>query len=140
MTADGFENLRALIDPKRRRGEGAADAPAPPRRRTLGADAASRNRVRSAGRVSRLSPTSCMLRWGVLIRDLLARETLRRPWRDLLPVLRRMEARGEVRGGRFVAGFSGEQFAAPEALELLRAVRRSSDHPEDAIRSRMRIR
>jgi ATP-dependent Lhr-like helicase len=63
-------------------------------------------------------------RWGVLMRDLLARETLAPPWRDLLPVLRRMEAKGEIRGGRFVAGLTGEQYARPEALDLLRAVRR----------------
>jgi ATP-dependent Lhr-like helicase len=65
-----------------------------------------------------------LIRWGVLLRDLLVRETLAPPWRDLLPVLRRMEARGEIRGGRFVSGFTGEQFARPEALDLLRAIRR----------------
>ena len=68
-----------------------------------------------------------LLRWGVLLRDLLVRETLAPPWRDLLPVLRRMEARGEIRGGRFVSGFTGEQFARPEALDLLRAIRRTPD-------------
>jgi ATP-dependent Lhr-like helicase len=46
------------------------------------------------------------------------------PWRDLLRVYRRLESRGEIRGGRFVAGFSGEQFALPEAIGLLRATRR----------------
>jgi len=51
-------------------------------------------------------------------------------WRDLLVVLRRMEARGEIRGGRFVASVIGEQFARPEAIELLRSVRRSEDRPE----------
>ena len=56
-----------------------------------------------------------LLRWGVIFRDLLARETLAPPWRDLLPILRRKEAQGEIRGGRFVSGFSGEQFARPEA-------------------------
>ena len=66
-----------------------------------------------------------LVRWGVIFRDLLAREALAPPWRDLLPVLRRKEAQGEIRGGRFVSGFSGEQFARPEALDLLRAVRRS---------------
>ena len=58
------------------------------------------------------------------MRDLLARETLAPPWRELLPVLRRMEARGEIRGGRFVSGVTGEQYARPEALDLLRIVRR----------------
>ncbi len=63
-------------------------------------------------------------RYGVLFRDLLAREAAP-PWRDLLNVLRRAEARGEVRGGRFVAGFSGEQFALAEAVEALREERRN---------------
>jgi ATP-dependent Lhr-like helicase len=61
----------------------------------------------------------------VVFRDLLARETGAPPWRELLPVYRSLEARGELRGGRFVAGLSGEQFALPEAVEALRAVRRS---------------
>ena len=63
-------------------------------------------------------------RWGVVFRDLLARETLAPSWRELLGALRRMEARGEIRGGRFVAAFVGEQFARPDAVELLRVVRR----------------
>jgi ATP-dependent Lhr-like helicase len=53
------------------------------------------------------------------------------PWRDLLLVLRKKEARGEIRGGRFVSGFTGEQFARPEALDLLRAVRRTEPSAED---------
>src|SRR5262249_4577062 len=69
-------------------------------------------------------------RWGVVLRELLARETCLPPWRELLPALRRLEARGEVRGGRFVAGLVGEQFALPEAVEALRAVRRRSGGPE----------
>ncbi len=64
-------------------------------------------------------------RWGVLFWRLLAREAdWLPPWRDLLMCCRRLEARGEIRGGRFVAGFSGEQYAAPEAITLLRAARR----------------
>jgi ATP-dependent Lhr-like helicase len=125
VTADGFENLRALIDPKRRRGEGRGRQKRP---------------RHAAGRWARVIPASArtspeertrkhanqlLLRWGVLFRDLLARETIAPPWRDLLPVLRRMEAQGEIRGGRFVAGFTGEQFARPEAIDLLRAVRRT---------------
>ena len=64
-----------------------------------------------------------LTRYGVLFRDLLARESNAPKWRDLLNILRRLEARGEVRGGRFVSGFSGEQFALPEAVESLRAAR-----------------
>ncbi|HEX4773842.1 MAG TPA: DEAD/DEAH box helicase [Bryobacteraceae bacterium] len=127
VTADGFDNLRALIDPKRRRGEGRDQKKRP------------RN---AAGRWALLSPAKStlnpeervqrfahqlLLRWGVLLRDLLAREVLAPAWRDLLPVLRRMEARGEIRGGRFVGGFTGEQFARPEALDLLRSIRRNAN-------------
>jgi ATP-dependent Lhr-like helicase len=60
-----------------------------------------------------------------VFRDLLARETAPPPWRELLRVYRALEARGAIRGGRFVAGFTGEQFALPEAVEALRAVRRA---------------
>jgi ATP-dependent Lhr-like helicase len=62
-------------------------------------------------------------RWGVLFRDLLARETLALPWRDLQWALRRLEARGILRGGRFVTGFTGEQYALPGAVEALRKTR-----------------
>ena len=64
-----------------------------------------------------------LARYGVVFRDLLARETALPPWRDLLVALRRLEARGEIRGGRFVSGFVGEQFALPEAVDGLRAAR-----------------
>ena len=63
-------------------------------------------------------------RYGVVFRDLLARESLVQSWRDLLVQYRRMELQGEIRGGRFVSGFTGEQFALPEAVESLRAVRK----------------
>jgi len=63
-------------------------------------------------------------RYGIVFRDLLAREMSMPPWRSLLGVYRRLEARGEVRGGRFVNGFVGEQFALPEAVDALRATRR----------------
>jgi ATP-dependent Lhr-like helicase len=63
-------------------------------------------------------------RTGVVFRKTVAREKQPLPWRDLVRVLRSLEARGEVRGGRFVAGFDGEQYALPEAVPLLRSVRR----------------
>jgi ATP-dependent helicase Lhr and Lhr-like helicase len=66
-----------------------------------------------------------LARWGVLFPRLLAREALAPPWRELVAALRRMEARGEVRGGRFVHGFSGEQYALPEALACLRECARA---------------
>jgi hypothetical protein len=63
-------------------------------------------------------------RYGVVFRDLLQRETLIPRWRELQLVFRRMEDRGEVRGGRFVSGFVGEQFALPLAVDSLRAIRK----------------
>jgi ATP-dependent helicase Lhr and Lhr-like helicase len=65
-----------------------------------------------------------LVRWGVVFRDVVARETIALPWRDVIWALRRMEARGTARGGRFVTGFAGEQFALPEAIDQLRTVRR----------------
>jgi ATP-dependent Lhr-like helicase len=63
-------------------------------------------------------------RYGVVFRDLVQRESFTLPWREVLRALRRMEARGVIRGGRFVAGFVGEQYALPEAVEALRRIRR----------------
>jgi ATP-dependent Lhr-like helicase len=65
-------------------------------------------------------------RYGVVFRKVLEREPDLPPWRDLLMVYRRMEARGELRGGRFVQGFAGEQFALPDAVAVLRDVRRAA--------------
>jgi len=134
VTADGFENLRALVDPKRRRGEGRGRLARP--RHAAGRWALLR---RAAAPADEISPASfarqLLQRWGVVFRDLAVRETLAPPWRDLLVELRRMEARGEIRGGRFAGAFLGEQYALPEALDLLRAVRRageSGDLPETA--------
>jgi ATP-dependent Lhr-like helicase len=64
-------------------------------------------------------------RYGVVFNRILARESLSVPWRELLTIYRRMEARGEIRGGRFIAGVTGEQFALPEAVVALRAARRA---------------
>jgi len=134
VTADGFENLRALIDPKRRRGEGRGRHARP--RHAAGRWALIRpaaQHVKADARANFFAE-QLLLRWGVVFRDLLARETLAPPWRDLLPVLRRQEAQGVIRGGRFVSGFSGEQFARPEALDLLRALRRSEPAAEESPR------
>jgi ATP-dependent Lhr-like helicase len=64
-------------------------------------------------------------RYGIVCRRLLVREPFAMPWRELLRVYRRLEARGDVRGGRFVSGLPGEQFALPEAVELARRIRRT---------------
>jgi len=72
-------------------------------------------------------------RYGVLFRELIARESSAPSWRSILEVCRRLEARGEIRGGRFVNGFVGQQFALPEAVDLLRATRRSAKNDETVI-------
>ncbi len=128
VTADGFENLRALIDPKRRRGEGRGRLARP--RHAAGRWALIERSTQGIG--AEFFAKQLLDRWGVVFRDLLAREALAPPWRDLLVELRRMEARGEIRGGRFVAGFVGEQFARPEAVDLLRHIRRSSATEKDS--------
>jgi ATP-dependent Lhr-like helicase len=131
VTADGFDNLRSLIDPKRRAGEGRGKTARP---------------RHSAGRWSLLyahhAPThqamleaTCRMllaRYGVVFRELLTRESLLPKWRELLITFRRLEDRGELRGGRFVTGFIGEQFALPEAVESLRATRRELERASGA--------
>ncbi|HUQ77182.1 MAG TPA: ATP-dependent DNA helicase, partial [Burkholderiales bacterium] len=112
-TADSFAGLRALL--------------APPEKR--------RNLVETAGRWALLTAEKAddveavartlLKRYGVVFRSMLQRESQLPPWRDLVRVYRRMEARGEIRGGRFVAGFGGEQFAGADAVGRLRAVRKT---------------
>jgi len=129
VTADGFENLRALIDAKRRRGEGRGRNARP---RHAAGRWALLHRAASGAEVDAWRFAEQLLtRWGVIFRDLLAREPLAPAWRDLLVVLRRMEAQGEIRGGRFVSGPAGEQFARPEAVDLLRHIRRSGTRSEE---------
>jgi ATP-dependent Lhr-like helicase len=130
VTADGFDNLRSLIDPKRRSGQGSGKLARP---------------RHSAGRWALLSPEVAapetpttrdaaveavcrmlLARYGVVFRELLARETILPRWRELLIGFRRLEDRGDIRGGRFVSGFVGEQFALPIAVESLRAMRQLS--------------
>lgn len=77
-----------------------------------------------AALVERIART-LLRRYGVVFRRLMDREGITLPWRDLLRVLRRLEARGEIRGGRFVAGFAGEQFALAEAISMIRSIRRT---------------
>jgi ATP-dependent Lhr-like helicase len=130
VTADGFQAVRSLLfrrNVSRARGG---------RRLRRGSSAAV---ARSAGRWSLVPGTvatedpdelaeavaeQLLARWGVVFRGLLAREAVVVPWREVLWALRRMEARGTIRGGRFVNGFSGEQYAVPEAVDTLRSVRK----------------
>ena len=152
-TADGFAGLRVLIDRYRGSTRSRFDAPrreiAPPKhqrwqkalRRVRSRDwvrptHALRSLPTASGRWSLLGPPQreatspeahaeqLLLRYGVVFRDLVDRESILPPWREIAVVLRRLEARGEIRSGRFVSGFVGQQFALPEAVEVLRSVRR----------------
>jgi ATP-dependent Lhr-like helicase len=148
VTCDGFSGLRTLIEPAPRgrivrrsafaggrwsilRPAGPGGTPGAPRGLP---DPARAEPPPAAPALAGGGPDDATLerlasqylrRYGVVFRDLLARESAPPPWRDLLRVYRALEARGAIRGGRFVAGFTGEQFAAPEAVDALRAVRRS---------------
>jgi ATP-dependent helicase Lhr and Lhr-like helicase len=125
VTADGFDNLRALMDPHRRRAEGRERTRRP--RHATGRWSLLRqadSRQPPAMSTSEQIARQLLRRYGVVFRDVLARESLVPSWRDLLVQYRRMEMAGEVRGGRFVNGFSGEQFALPEAVEALRTIRK----------------
>jgi ATP-dependent Lhr-like helicase len=157
-SADGFAALRVLVD--RRRGETRSHfdkgrAPEAPKTRSW-QDAVKKARGRdqhrpahalrtlptAVGRWSLLgapradamdaeaSARQLLARYGVVFRDLVTRESTLPPWRELLVALRRLEARGEIRGGRFVAGFVGEQFALGEAVDELRAARQTAPNPE----------
>ncbi len=122
VTADGFDNLRSLIDPKRRSGQGSGRSTRP--RHSTGRWALLHADV--AVERPRAVEAACWMllrRYGIVIRDLLARESNLPPWRELLMAFRRLEDRGEIRGGRFVDGFLGEQFALPVAVESVRAMR-----------------
>ena len=126
VTADGFDNLRALLDPRRRQGREKSKRPR---------HGAGRWSLLISRRVD-VNPAEhaarqFLRRYGVVFRDLLTRESLSPPWRDLLIQYRRMEFQGEIRGGRFVDGFVGEQFALPEAVEALRAMRREGAKRND---------
>jgi ATP-dependent Lhr-like helicase len=128
VTADGFDNLRALMDPRRRRAETETRGRRPRhvagRWSLLRADGIPTEPDRD-GLAERMA-MRLLRRYGVVFRDLVRKESGSFSWRDLLLQYRRMELKGEVRGGRFVSGFTGEQFALPEALEALRAVRKSA--------------
>ncbi|MBK9071436.1 MAG: DEAD/DEAH box helicase [Myxococcales bacterium] len=159
-TADGFAGLRMLIHRRRGEIRSHLDAPVPSPaavaasskwltavKRARTRDAARPTTARTAlpaagGRWSLLPPAVLahdsvatwarvlLARYGVVFRDLLVRESGLPPWRDLVVELRRLEARGEIMGGRFVSGFVGEQFALPEAVEELRGLREAPRRAE----------
>ena len=120
VSADGFSGLRAFIGASARRFHAVAEAgrwSCVPRR-AAGSDGVDDREAEAIAR-------TLLRRYGVVFKALLARESIGAPWRQLLREFRRLEARGEIRGGRFVAGFTGEQYALPEAVETLRRVRRT---------------
>ncbi len=120
VTADAVQNLRVLQSPKLRKRQRATMRGGPGRWFIL-----QPQDPMEPGVLEEKLAWQFLHRYGVVFRDLVAREALAPPWRDLLQLYRRFEARGEVRGGRFLHGFAGEQFALPEALEIARAVRRA---------------
>jgi ATP-dependent Lhr-like helicase len=145
VTGDGLAGLRALLKPEEKRR-------LPHRRLRMLRGAVLRERLLPLGRWGLLHPVGAeqeprpqreameeamagqlLRRYGVVYRELLTREGRAPAWRILLGIYRRLEARGEIRGGRFVAGFVGEQFALPEAVEALRAVRRKKGEVETVI-------
>jgi ATP-dependent helicase Lhr and Lhr-like helicase len=137
VNSDSFAGLRVLLMPSGRRSKTNSYAGRHKRRLALfGMADAGRwalvrrpvhdSKQRNDEAVEQIVRT-LLRRWGVIFWKLLTREAdWLPPWRDLLTCCRRLEARGEIRGGRFVAGFSGEQYATTEAVGLLRDVRRKA--------------
>ena len=126
VTSDSFAGLRALLVRRptsagSAAGAGQSSAWTDAGRWALARRAATRPVAEIVEHIAR----TLLRRYGIVFWRLLEREAAwLPPWRELLRVYRRLEARGELRGGRFVAGFAGEQFALPEAIGLLREVRR----------------
>jgi ATP-dependent Lhr-like helicase len=143
VTGDGFSGLRALISATQTRGGARARWHSRWARRTGGPVGAGRWSVlrhepaeseEDSSQAEELRHEALarqyIKRYGVVFRDLLAREAHAPVWRDLVRIYRRMEMSGELRGGRLVGGFVGEQFAAPEAVDALRATRRDERRGE----------
>ncbi|HUN24753.1 MAG TPA: DEAD/DEAH box helicase [Steroidobacteraceae bacterium] len=136
VNSDGFAGLRALLGSGLRRSHSGRAGRSGERARRIAlqglVDSGRWALVRRASPAERTEATEHLVRtllrrWGVLLFRLLARESAwLPPWREILLSARRLEARGEIRGGRFVGGFSGEQYAAPDAIGLLREVRRGA--------------
>ena len=126
VTADGFGALRGLISGSARRVQRASSrSRRRPRQRLHPSRWALLQSVAPPADVVAPRAIQLLRRYGIVFAELLAREPMAPPWRALLQAYRRAEARGEIRGGRFVSGFIGEQYALPEAVEMLRAVRNS---------------
>ena len=129
VTADSFSGLRALLTPSEKRKD-LSGGRSSSRRSAYGVDTAGRwallageSDITGEARVEAIA-RGLLKRYGIVFRSLLSRESRLPTWRELVMVYRRLEARGEIRGGRFVGGFGGEQFALPDAVGRLRAVRK----------------
>ena len=137
VNSDSFAGIRALLIPNERRKSLSGGGRRRGRSAAFGIQDAGRwslmrSRAADADAVAEHVARTLLKRYGVIFWRLLAREAdWLPPWRDLLRVLRRLEARGEIRGGRFVAGVTGEQYALPEALAALRAIRRQAPDNTD---------
>jgi ATP-dependent helicase Lhr and Lhr-like helicase len=135
VSSDGFSGLRALLAPRGSRPTHAKMRTLQGRWSLLHRDAPPR--TTEDGPFGDGSPVELahlyLRRYGVVVREFLARESAAPPWRELVRVFRRLEARGEIRGGRFVSGPTGEQFALPEAIEALRAMGRSRGGEEVSV-------
>ncbi|MDR3614979.1 MAG: DEAD/DEAH box helicase [Candidatus Obscuribacterales bacterium] len=123
VSADGFENLRSLIDPQARNGHRPGKS-----KRFRDFNYGRWTLLHAHNTVEKCKGLESMCRvllsrYGVVFRDVVQRESNLPPWRELLAAFRQMEDKGEVRGGRFVLGFIGEQFALPEAVDSLRAAK-----------------
>jgi ATP-dependent Lhr-like helicase len=126
VASDGFSGLRALVSASQGRPQGRTSRASFAGR--WGALSRSSSGAASGSRESDVEQLAWALlrRYGIVFRRLLARESNAAPWRELTRVYRRLEARGEIRGGRFLRGTSGEQFALPDAVSRLRDVRRTA--------------
>ena len=149
VVSDSFTGLRALLTPahrktqagqRRRHREPVYDMASAGRwsilqrgyaNETMGAAES----AASGEKIARL----LLVRYGVVFKRLLEREGITIPWRVLLRIYHRLEARGEIRGGRFVAGISGEQFALPDAIGMMRAIRRARTLTGEEFRSAMSL-
>jgi ATP-dependent Lhr-like helicase len=151
VTADAFSAVRSLLSSRGRRPSGlrrvsARRSPLGPRRAVAGSgigegrwslvpepdDGSTDSPVAPpAEELAEAVAWQMLVRWGVVAWELWSRESFRVPWRDVVRAMRRLEARGQVLGGRFVAGVSGEQYALPEAASLLAEVRRDATRGAD---------
>ncbi|MDE2899574.1 MAG: DEAD/DEAH box helicase, partial [Chloroflexota bacterium] len=125
VTADGFAALRGLVTGATKRVSAARRGRRPARRRTGGSRWSLLQAFGESESAVEERAFQLLRRYGIVFPEVLGREPMAPSWRTLLQVYRRAEARGEIRGGRFVAGLVGEQFALPEAVEAMRSVRRA---------------